>query len=169
LNDRFIERVQERSHQSQEFNRALDIIMMNLAKIGFYNVKPLELAALQTSEDSDDALKIMADVRAYFQGKWLAFFSLLPQNKDYNHYLLVSFKRFVDNIVKAIDKELVLGLSNGLQEALMNGLKLNSPDAHETCARLIAEQPHIAEKRKSLVATQNKLLRAKEELDNVPA
>jgi hypothetical protein len=29
---------------------------MNLAKIGFRDVKPLDLAALQGSEDSDDAL-----------------------------------------------------------------------------------------------------------------
>jgi len=46
----------------------------------------------------------------------------------------------------------------------MSGLKLNLPDAHETCARLIAEQPHVAEKRKSLVASQKRLLRAQEEL-----
>jgi hypothetical protein len=69
LNDHFIERVQGRNIQSQEFNRALDAIMLNLAKIGFRNVKPLELAVLQASEDSGDAVKIMADVRAYFQGE----------------------------------------------------------------------------------------------------
>jgi hypothetical protein len=68
-NDHFIERVQKRSFQSQEFSRALETIMLNLPKIGFHNVKSLELVALQASEDSDDALKIMADVRAYFQGK----------------------------------------------------------------------------------------------------
>lgn len=70
----------------------------------------------------------------------------------------------MDNTVKAIDKELVLGLSNGLQEALMSGLKLDSPDAHETCARLIAEHPHVAEKRKNLIASQNKLQLAQQEL-----
>jgi len=98
------------------------------------------------SEDTGDALKIMADVRAYFQ---------------------VSFKRFVDNTVKAIDEELVLGLSNGLQDALMSGFKLDSPDAHDTCARLIAEQPHIAEKRKNLIAHQQKLLLARKELNEL--
>ncbi len=67
-NDKFIERLQGRIHQSDEFTRALNSIIANLAKIGFYNVKPLQLAALQASEDSDDALRIMADVRAYFQG-----------------------------------------------------------------------------------------------------
>jgi hypothetical protein len=42
--------------------------MSNLRKIGFRNVKPLELAVLQASDDADDALRIMANVRAYFQG-----------------------------------------------------------------------------------------------------
>jgi len=63
----------------------------------------------------------------------------------------------------------VLGVSNGLQEALFSGLKLNSPDVHDTCAKLIAEQPHIAEKRKNLDVTQKKLLSAREELYDVLA
>ncbi len=46
----------------------------------------------------------------------------------------------------------------------MSGLKLDSPDAHETCAKLITEQPQIAEKRKGLLANQKKYLRAREEL-----
>ena len=70
-NGHFTERVQGELgdiYQSSEFSRALESIMSNLPKIGFRNVNPLDLVALQTSEDSDDALKIMADVRAYFQG-----------------------------------------------------------------------------------------------------
>jgi hypothetical protein len=46
----------------------------------------------------------------------------------------------------------------------MSGLKLDSPDAHETCARLIAEQPHVAEKRKSLEAARERFLSAQKEL-----
>ena len=46
----------------------------------------------------------------------------------------------------------------------MSGLKLDSSDAHETCARLIAEQPYVAERRKSLLASQKKLLLAQKEL-----
>ena len=78
--------------------------------------------------------------------------------------LPVSFKRFVDNAVKAVDEELVLGLSRGLQEALISGLKLDSPDAHEACAKLITEEPQITEKRKGLVANQKKFLRAQGDL-----
>jgi hypothetical protein len=145
-NDYFVERVQGRMDQSSEFNRALDTILSNLPKIGFNHVTPLELGVLKASGESNDALKIMADVRAYFQ---------------------VSFKRFVDNTIKAIDKELVLGISNELQEALIRGLKLDSPDAHDTCTKLVAEHSHTAEKRKNLVAAQKKLLLARDELYNV--
>ena len=46
----------------------------------------------------------------------------------------------------------------------MSGLKLlvHSPDTHETCARLVAENPLTAEKRKNLLAHQNKLILARE-------
>jgi hypothetical protein len=50
--------------------------MLNLPKVGFRNVRALQLAVLlRASEDTDDALKIMADVRAYFQGMSLDFLS----------------------------------------------------------------------------------------------
>jgi len=61
-------------YRSSMFREALEIIMLNLPNIGLRNVKPLELAILQTSEDADDALRIMADVRAYFQGMCLNSF-----------------------------------------------------------------------------------------------
>jgi hypothetical protein len=166
-NDNFVERVQGRMNQSSDFTRALDTIISNLPKIGFHNVTPLDLGVLKASEESEhmNALKIMADVRAYFQGmSFLSFsFLLLMQST----LPLVAFKRFVDNTVKAIDEELVLGTSNELQEALVSGLKLDSPDAHDACVKLVAEQPHIAEKRRILDANEKKLKRAREELYNV--
>lgn len=59
------------------------------------------------------------------------------------------------------------GTSNKLQEALISGLKLDSPDAHDASTKLVAEQPHTAEKRKKLDAAQKKLLSARDELYNV--
>jgi hypothetical protein len=55
-------------YQSPEFSRALETVMSGLRIIGFHNVRPLQLAALQASDDTDEALRIMANVRAYFQG-----------------------------------------------------------------------------------------------------
>ena len=43
----------------------LETAISNLCKIGFHNEQPVELAGIG---DSNDAIKIMADVRAYFQG-----------------------------------------------------------------------------------------------------
>jgi hypothetical protein len=54
-----------------------------------------------------------------------------------------------------------------LQEALISGLKLDAPDAHETCAKLITEQPQITERRKGLVASQQKFLNAQQELNEL--
>jgi Dynamin GTPase effector domain len=81
--------------------------------------------------------------------------------------LLVAYKRFVDNVPKAVDEMLVLGVAKELQGALVNGLGLDSPDAHERCARYLAEPPRIAEKRERLVARQKRLMQAQEELQNV--
>lgn len=67
-NGNFIERLRSTGYQSSEFREALEIVISNLRKIGFHNVQPLELGVLRASEDSDDAIKIMADVHAYFQG-----------------------------------------------------------------------------------------------------
>jgi hypothetical protein len=68
MNSDFIERLQKRIRTSSEFDRALEMVLSSLSRIGIHNVEPLDLAVLRASEDSDDALKIMADVRAYFQG-----------------------------------------------------------------------------------------------------
>jgi hypothetical protein len=68
VNRDFIERLQRRIRTSSEFDRALEMVLSSLSRIGIHGVKPLDLAVLRASEDSDDALKIMADVRAYFQG-----------------------------------------------------------------------------------------------------
>jgi hypothetical protein len=79
----------------------------------------------------------------------------------------VAYKRFVDNVPKAIDEELVLGVAQGLQDALVNGLGLESPDAHERCVKYLAEHPRVAEKRERLLARKNRLELALEELQTV--
>jgi hypothetical protein len=76
----------------------------------------------------------------------------------------VAYKRFVDNVPKAIDERLVLGVARGLQGALATGLGLDSFDAHERCAKLLAEPLRIAEKREKLVARQRRLSAAKNDL-----
>lgn len=54
-----------------------------------------------------------------------------------------------------------------MQEALISGLQLDAPDAHETCAKLITERPQITERRKGLVANKKKFLLALENLNEL--
>ena len=76
----------------------------------------------------------------------------------------MAYKRFVDSVPKAIDERLVLGVARGLQGALATGLGLDSVDAHERCAKLLAEPLRVAEKREKLVARQRRLSAAKNDL-----
>jgi Dynamin GTPase effector domain len=84
-----------------------------------------------------------------------------------SYYLPVAYKRFVDNVPKTVDEQLVLGAAKGLQSALVSGLGLDSPDAHERCTRYLAEHPRTAVRREKLVARRNRLLLAQEELQTV--
>ena len=77
-NSDFVERVQRRADQPPGFTEALGIIIANRSKIGFHDVSPLQLTVLQASEDADGAIKIMADVRAYFQGTCSGLFLRYP-------------------------------------------------------------------------------------------
>lgn len=79
----------------------------------------------------------------------------------------MAYKRFVDNVPKVIDEQFVLGIARGLQDALASGLGLDSHDAHERCAKWLAEPPRVAEKREKLVARQKRLLAAQDELLDV--
>lgn len=78
----------------------------------------------------------------------------------------VAYKRFVDNVPKAIDRQLVLGIAKSLQDALATGLGVDSQDAHERCAKLFAEAPRIAEKREKVLVRPKRLSAAKDELLN---
>jgi Dynamin GTPase effector domain len=77
---------------------------------------------------------------------------------------LVVHKQLVDNVPKAIDEQLVLGISRGLQDALATGFGLDSHDARERRVKLLAEPPRIAEKREKFIARQKRLLAAQDEL-----
>lgn len=161
-NNDFVERVQRRIDQSPEFTEALGIIIANLPKIGFHDVKPLELTVLHASEDADDAIKIMADVRAYFQGTCSGLFLLKYPGRG----------SFTD--ATCYIQWHTSGSSTTYPRRLMNNLSLelrgvcrvpSQQDwAHERCAKLLAEPLRIAEKREKLVARQRRLAAANDEL-----
>jgi len=46
--------------------------MLNLPQIGFHGIKPLDLSSLQVSEDTDDALGIMAYEHTFKVPDWFS-------------------------------------------------------------------------------------------------
>ena len=127
-------------------------IMAGLAEIGMSGITPEQLPRLLPSDRMGPALVIMADVRAYFQGKsliilfylkWLEIFS-------YSCCCSVAYKRFADNIPLAIDVELVRGVERGILKELYSKLGVNGEDGARICRELAQESPQVSDKRADL-------------------
>ncbi|THH04716.1 hypothetical protein EW146_g10107 [Bondarzewia mesenterica] len=125
---------------------ALDKTLAALNELGIRDVLPISLAKLLPPDPMDEAIEIMADVRAYFQ---------------------VAYKRFVDNLTMTIDQELVRGLTVGLEALLFNGLRVNGPQGFENCRKLLQEPPAIVKRRSELQKRRERLTLARQELMDV--
>ncbi|KAF8586086.1 hypothetical protein K439DRAFT_1652711 [Ramaria rubella] len=88
-------------------------------------------------------LEIMATVRAYFQ---------------------VAYKRIVDTLPLAIDRELVRVQKRHVQEAVSSGLDIIGPETHERCAKLLSEPSELIERREELRNRLERLVQAQREL-----
>ncbi|KAI3605474.1 hypothetical protein WG66_005886 [Moniliophthora roreri] len=117
-------------------------VISALAAIGV-EAKPEDIQRLLPPDEMEPALKIMAEVRAYFQ---------------------VAYKRFTDMIPLAIDYELVRGLERNLLQTLFTGLKIHGADGHRICGDFAQESPQIAGRREELSQKLERLLSAVEQL-----
>jgi hypothetical protein len=144
------------SPNKDSVNRA----MTALAELGITNLPAIDLAKLLPSDPFEPALNIMADVRAYFQGKTPR---LTVQSAD-DRCALVAYKRFSDNVPLATDFELVRGLSQGVEQALYSGLGISGPDGRRICQELVQENPYVSARREELNQKRTRLDMASSEL-----
>ncbi|KAF9258340.1 hypothetical protein L218DRAFT_1005081 [Marasmius fiardii PR-910] len=114
-----------------------------LAQLGFTGLKPDDLQKLLPGDEMEPALKIMAEVRAYFQ---------------------VAYKRFSDNVPLVVDYELVRGLERNLLEVLLEKLRIHTVDGPEICQEFAQESSVIADKREELTTRLERLRNASREL-----
>ena len=107
----------------------------------------------------EQALIIMADVRAYFQSKLSLFFLATSAYPS-----LVAYQRYTDNIYRAIDMALLQGVEHGLFNTITTSLGIHGPNGHEICKQLAMEDPAISHKREELEAKLVSLKAASAEL-----
>ncbi|KAG7091489.1 hypothetical protein E1B28_010520 [Marasmius oreades] len=125
--------------QSLEVRNALS----QLAGLGISELKPKDLQRLLPRDEMEPALKIMAEIRAYFQ---------------------VAYKRFADNVPLVIDHELIWGLERNLLEVLFEKLKIHTADGPEICREFAEESSVIADRREELSTKLERLRIASQEL-----
>ena len=136
--------------------------------MGLNGIQPEALARLLEPSDMESAVIIMANTRAYFQGRCCSSLPGVPRLCTASHRVCtVAYKRFVDNVPMAIDRTLVWGVLNGLENAILNGLGMNGPEGFENCRRLLQEPSNIVERRKELKMRKERLNNAQQELLNV--
>uniref|UniRef100_A0A0W0FU61 P-loop containing nucleoside triphosphate hydrolase protein n=1 Tax=Moniliophthora roreri TaxID=221103 RepID=A0A0W0FU61_MONRR len=108
--------------------------------------KPVDLLRLLPPDEMEPALKIMAEVRAYFQ---------------------VAYKRFVDMVPLTIDYELIRGLDRDILTTLLSGLRIHSEDGPRICREFAHESPQLAGRREELSKKMERLLSASQELSKL--
>lgn len=129
-------------NHGQTFQQAVHKALAGLTEAGL-SVQAGDLPKLLPVDPMEPALIIMAGVRAYFQ---------------------VAYKRFADMVPLAIDYEIVRGLHKGIEQALLDGLSLTGPDAHERCKQMVQEPSTVASKRTELQKKLDRLHAASSEL-----
>ncbi|KAJ7152852.1 P-loop containing nucleoside triphosphate hydrolase protein [Mycena filopes] len=133
-------------YKMQSTNTNIAQALSSLAAAGLPGLHAEDLVKLLPPDHMDPALKIMADVRAYFQ---------------------VAYKRIADTIPMAIDHELVRGVGRDLLATLYNALGINGPDGLRICRELAQENPSVAGKREELLKRLERLETAGRELMRV--
>ncbi|KAF8199727.1 P-loop containing nucleoside triphosphate hydrolase protein [Pholiota molesta] len=120
-------------------------ILSGFAEMGVI-VKPEDLAKVLPPDPMEPVLVIMADVRAYFQ---------------------VAYKRFVDNVPLAVDRELVRGAAKDTLSILCKDLGINGVDGERICRDFAGEGHEVAARRADLQKKLERLETASEELHTI--
>ncbi|KAG7448030.1 P-loop containing nucleoside triphosphate hydrolase protein [Guyanagaster necrorhizus] len=114
-----------------------------LIALGYKGLKPEDLGKLNPTDIFETELKVMAEVRGYFQ---------------------VAYKRVIDNIPSFIDLLFVRKLAKELQPFLISKFGLGTAAANERCGRYLAEDPALVARREELTSREKRLMSVQKEL-----
>ncbi|KAJ3981520.1 P-loop containing nucleoside triphosphate hydrolase protein [Lentinula detonsa] len=109
------------------------------------SLNPMDLLGkLVPPDEFETELRVMADVRGYFQ---------------------VAYKRMIDNIPRFIDLLFVRELGKTLQPFIISKFGMGTSSANERCASYLGEDPMLVSQRDELLARKKRLENVEKELD----
>ncbi|KAJ3998695.1 P-loop containing nucleoside triphosphate hydrolase protein [Lentinula boryana] len=127
--------------------QALQEAISLLVKAGLpvSSLSPMDLLGkLVPPDEFETELRVMADVRGYFQ---------------------VAYKRMIDNIPRFIDLLFVRELGKTLQPFIISKFGMGTSSANERCASYLGEDPMLVSQRDELLARRKRLENVEKELD----
>ncbi|KAG6811611.1 hypothetical protein H0H92_006626 [Tricholoma furcatifolium] len=107
-----------------------------LAAAGMPGITEADLGKLITADEYETEIKVMSEVRGYFQ---------------------IAYKRVIDIIPSLIDLLFVKAIAKDMQGSLISKLSLGTADARQRCAQYLEENPTVVAKRKELTAQKERL------------
>ncbi|KAH9830095.1 P-loop containing nucleoside triphosphate hydrolase protein [Rhodofomes roseus] len=116
-----------------------------LTKLGYKSLKVEDLGKLNPPDEFEEEMQVMAEVRAYFH---------------------VAYKRIIDYVPLSVDHLFLFGLSERLQDTLIEKLGLGSAKSTERCAAYLSEDASVVAARTELLGKRERLESVQKELDN---
>ncbi|KDQ21795.1 hypothetical protein BOTBODRAFT_26210 [Botryobasidium botryosum FD-172 SS1] len=121
----------------------MEVALRHLSIAGYRLSESNLRAKLIPTDEFEEELIVMADVRAYFQ---------------------VAYRRISDSVPLAIEHQFVREVADGMSSNLLRNLRLSGPDSKAHCAKLLDEDQTTVRRRRELEAKLQRLEQAQIEL-----
>lgn len=131
----------EKTIDTEKINNAL----ASLAEIGYVGLTKDDLGKLNPPDEYETELKVMAEVKGYFQ---------------------VAYKRIIDNVPSLIDRMFIKAVGKELQPFLISKFELGTVAATARYSAYLAEDPNLVGRREELAARKKRLEKVQLELYN---
>jgi len=131
--------------ESDADSQKISGVLAALAEIGYVGLSKDDLGKLNPPDEYETELKVMAEIRGYFQ---------------------VSYKRIIDNVPSLIDLKFIKAVGEELQSFLVSKFELGTPNANTRCSTYLMEDPSLVARREELAARKKRLEKVQVELYN---
>ncbi|KAF9066276.1 P-loop containing nucleoside triphosphate hydrolase protein [Rhodocollybia butyracea] len=138
-----IQKSQDTPPNEAALKEAIAFLVRAGAPVGHLDPKEL-LGKLIPPDEYETELKVMAEVRGYFQ---------------------VAYKRMIDNVPRVIDLSFVREIGKTLQPFLISQFSLGNPSANDRCANYLGEDAALVARREELLARRKRLESVEKELE----